>query len=126
MSCMAQMRSAAESLESFPILSTMDGGLAIFCWEKYWHRSAKRVVSSANSFCSAGNEIQPFLSLVAVLNRTQLAAWLELVKGSGFSLRPFLFFVFEHLFGNSSLILVAELRPFQTAVPLLLFLETPV
>src|SRR5258708_2193305 len=56
MSCMARMRSGVGSLETFPTLLTMDGGTSIFCWEKYWQRSAKRVLSSANSFCPGGNE----------------------------------------------------------------------
>ena len=123
MSFMARMRSDTGSLEHFHRLDN-GGGMSILCWEKYWQRSAKRVLSFANSFCSAGNEF----SRCSYSFRSSIGP--DSPPGSNLSRARTLastgsLFVFRHLFANSFFIPVCELRPFETAVLLLLLLEPP-
>ena len=95
MSFIAQMRSCTGRFETLPTLSTMDGGISIFCWEKYWQRSANLALSCAKSFCSAGNEFSRSSYSLRSSMGPKFAARLELVKlQHGSWLRPVLFFVF--------------------------------
>ena len=110
----------------FRSLSTMDGGMSILCWEKYWQRSAKRALSSASSFCSASNE---FSNCSYSLRSS---SWPNSPPGSNLSSAPdfgferFFFSSFDISLRTPSSFLWAELCPFQTAVPLLFLLEPPV
>src|SRR5208337_1040312 len=111
MSFMARMRSGTGSLETPPTLSTTDGGISIFCSEKYWHRSAKRVLAFCQLLLLSRQGIQPLFVLVTVVNRSGLATRSELVERTGPSLRPVLLFFFRHLLGNSFLISSCRAKP---------------
>src|SRR6266576_6546727 len=114
MSFMARMRSFTGSLETFPILSTMDAGMSI-------HPSLGQVLAEIGKarafFCQLlvvrRQRIQPLFVLVAVIKRARLAVRLELVESARFWLRPVLLLVFRHLLGNSFSILVPSYAPFR-------------
>src|SRR5277367_877621 len=126
MSFMARMRSDTGSLETFPTLSTMDGGISIFCCEKYWQRSAKRVLSSANAFCSAGNELSRCWYSLRSSSGPDSPPGSNLSRAPDFGCDRFFFSSFDISLGTPSSFLCDDLHPFQTAVPLLFLLEPPI
>src|SRR5258708_8981441 len=118
------MRSFTGSLETFLTLSTMDAGMSILCWEKYWQRSARRELSSARSFCSAGNEFSRCSYSLRFSSGPSSPPGSNLSSSPDFCFDRFSF----SSFGISLLtpFLCAQLCTFQTAVLLLFLLEPPV
>src|SRR5271154_13398 len=126
MSFMARMRSFTGRLETLLTLSTMDGGISIFCCEKYWQRSAKRVLSSANSFCSAGNEFSRCSYSLRSSSGPNSPPGPNLSSAPNVGCNRSSFSSFDISLQLLMEFSRAVLHPFQTAVPLLFLLEAPV